>query len=333
MSSIPESVIVVGGGQNEEHEVSLASAAAVADALQDAGYLVDPVTIGRDGIWRLGEQVLGQTPADSLTAVLPALGHADVLFPAVHGPLGEDGTLAALCALTHTRLVGSDLRAGAIGMDKGLTKLVAESVGVRTAPGRVIAAAEIGEIEFEGDVVVKPVSSGSSYGVSLAQDAAQLSDALRTAARFDRRILIESVVQAREIDVAVIREADGSCWSPPPLEIHASGVFDTDMKYDGTAQFTVPAVLTTHERTALVRAARTVFDALGCRGVARMDFFLTADGPVLNEVNTMPGMTAFSQVPRMFAAAGVDYPELITRLVQGAAVPGPVRQEALRGTT
>src|SRR5690606_32216054 len=106
--------------------------------------------------------------------------------------------------------------------------LVAESVGVRTAPGRVIAAAEIGEIEFEGDVVVKPVSSGSSYGVSLAQDAAQLSDALRTAARFDRRILIESVVRAREIDVAVIREADGSCWSPPPLEIHASGVFDTD---------------------------------------------------------------------------------------------------------
>lgn len=327
MSSMQESVIVIGGGQNAEHEVSLASAAAVAEALRETGFFVDLVTIDRDGLWRLDDRTLGRTPADSLTAVLPAFGHADVVFPVVHGPLGEDGTLAALCALTHTRLVGSGLRAGAVGMDKWLTKLVAQAAGVRIAPARLVTADAIDEVQFDGEVVVKPVSSGSSYGVSLAQDASQLSAALQTAAQFDDRILIESVIRAREIDVAVIREADGSLWSPPPLEIHAPGLFDTATKYDGTAQFTVPAILEESETAALTRDAHIIYDALGCEGVARIDFFLTDGDPILNEINTMPGMTAFSQVPRMFAAAGIDYPELVSRLVRAARVPAtPVPQ-------
>src|SRR5690606_17383486 len=108
----------------------------------------------------------------------------------------------------------------------------------------------------------------------------------------------------------------------PPLEIHAPGLFDTAMKYDGTARFSVPAALSSAETSALTRAAMTMFDALGCAGVARMDFFLTEQGPVLNEVNTMPGLTAQSQVPRMFAAADVAYPELVDRLVRAAVVPG-----------
>ena len=244
-----------------------------------------------------------------------------MVFPAIHGPLGEDGTLAALCALTHKPVVGSGLRAGAIGMDKWATKLVAEAIGIRTAPGRLVHAADLGGIEFETEVVVKPVSAGSSYGVTLARDAGQLDEALRTAARYDDRILIEHVVRGREIDVAVLREADGSRWAPPPLEIHADGLFDTATKYDGTARFTVPADLDGADRFALTEAAVRMFDALGCAGVARIDFFLTDDGPVLNEVNTMPGMTAESQVPRMFAAAGVPYGELVARLIAAATVP------------
>ncbi|MDX2399161.1 D-alanine--D-alanine ligase family protein [Microbacterium algeriense] len=311
-------VLVIGGGQNAEHEVSLASAAAVAAALRLGDHEVTSVTIDREGVWRADGLPNGGTVADSLAQALPLLARTDVVFPAVHGALGEDGALAALCALAGVRVVGSALRAGAIGMDKWATKLVAAAVGLGTARGRLIAADDIGDVEFEGDVVVKPVSAGSSHGVSLVTEEDRLLEALREAARFDRRILVEEVVRGREIDVAVLREKGGIRWAAPPLEIHTAGLFDTATKYDGSARFTVPAQLTAAESTALKRAAISLFDALGCDGVARMDFFLTDRGPVLNEVNTMPGLTAASQVPRMFAAAGVDYVDLVGRLVRAA---------------
>lgn len=315
-------VLVIGGGQNAEHEVSLASAGAVAAALRITGHGVSTVTIDRDGIWRADGIPPCSSPAESLGRVFPLIAEADVLFPAVHGSLGEDGSLAALGALAGARIVGSDVRAGAIGMDKWATKLVADAVGIRTARGRLIAAEDIGDVEFEHEVVVKPVSAGSSYGVSLVAQENDLLGALRTAARFDRRILVEEVVRAREIDVAVLREAGGVRWAAPPLEIHAPGLFDTATKYDGSARFTVPAALGAAETSALQRAAIAMFDALGCAGVARMDFFLTDDGPVLNEVNTMPGLTAASQVPRMFAAVGVEYTDLVSRMVRAALAPG-----------
>lgn len=315
-------VLVIGGGQNAEHEVSLASAAAVADALRVGGYDVSTVTISREGVWEVAGVSEGATAAESLVLAMPLIAAADVVFPAVHGALGEDGALASLCALAGVRVVGSGPRAGAIGMDKWATKLVADAAGLRTARGRLIDASDCGDSEFDGPVVVKPVSAGSSYGVSLVREEAELGAALREAARFDRRILVEEVVHGREIDVAVIKEAGGVRWAAPSLEIHAAGLFDTAMKYDGSARFTVPAQLSGAEAISLTRAALTMFDALGCAGVARMDFFLTAEGPVLNEVNTMPGLTAASQVPRMFAAADVSYVELVSRLVRAAKVPG-----------
>lgn len=323
-------VLVVGGGQNAEHDVSLGSAAAVGDALRVGGFAVSALTIDRDGTWRVGRNPLGRSAAASLAAAVSLLERVDVVFPAVHGPRGEDGTLAALCALAQVPVVGSGLRAGAIGMDKWATKLVADAIGIRTVPGRLVHAADGGEVAFEADVVVKPVSSGSSYGVGVARHAGELRDALRTAARHDDRILVEQLVHGREIDVAVLREADGTCWSPPALEIHARGLFDTATKYDGTARFTVPADLDRTDRTALTDAARAMFDALGCAGVARVDFFLTDDGPILNEVNTMPGLSAASQVPRMFAAAGVPYEDLVARLVASAARQ-PARRWPVQG--
>jgi D-alanine-D-alanine ligase len=315
-------VVVIGGGENAEHAVSLATAAAVAAALRAGGFDVDELTIDRDGTWRRGAVALGSQAISSLAAALRVIERADVVFPAVHGPGGEDGTLAALCALAHTAMVGSDLRAGALGMDKWATKLVAAAVRIRTAPGRLVAATAIADIGFETDVVVKPASAGSSFGVARARDASQLRDALRGAALFDDRILIEHVVEGREIDVAVLREADGCRWASPPLEISTHDVFDTRTKYDGSARFDVPADIDRADRAALTGAALRMFDALGCAGVARIDFFLTDDGPVLNEVNTMPGMTAESQVPRMFAAAGLPYEQLVARLVEAATVPG-----------
>jgi D-alanine-D-alanine ligase len=316
-------IVVIGGGENAEHDVSLATAAAVAAALRSSGFRVSELTIDREGTWRRGAHALGSQATSSLVAALRVIECADVVFPAVHGPSGEDGTLAALCALTHTPMVGSGVRAGALAMDKWATKLVADALGIRTAPGRLVTAAEIAEIGWETDVVVKPASSGSSFGVALARDASQLRDALRDAARFDDRILIEDVVAGREIDVAVLREADGCRWTAPPLEIHTDGPFDTQSKYDGSARFSVPADIDRAAHAALTEAALQMFDALGCAGVARVDFFLTDSGPVLNELNTMPGMTAESQVPRMFAAAGLPYEELVARLVDSATVPGP----------
>jgi D-alanine-D-alanine ligase len=321
-------VVVIGGGASAEHDVSLATAAAVAAALRSGGFDVDELTVDRDGRWRRGADALGPQPASSLAAALGAVERADVVFPAVHGPSGEDGTLAALCALARKPMVGSGLRAGALGMDKWATKLVAEAVGIRTAPGRLVAAdladlGDLGDLDVETGVVVKPASAGSSFGVALARDAAELRAALRRAARFDDRILVEDVVQGREIDVAVLREADGRRRASPPLEILTDGLFDTRSKYDGSARFGVPADVDGASRAALTGAALRMFDALGCAGVARVDFFLTADGPVLNEVNTVPGMTAESQVPRMFAAAGLPYEQLVARLVDAATVPGP----------
>ncbi|WP_433330911.1 D-alanine--D-alanine ligase family protein [Spirillospora sp. CA-294931] len=315
-------IVVIGGGENAEHDVSLATASGIAQALHSGGFDVDELVIDRDGLWRRGPEVLGSRAAGSLAAALSVIEGADVVFPAIHGPSGEDGTLAALCALTHTPMVGSGLRAGAVGMDKWTTKLVAQAIGIPTAPGRLVTAAEIADIGFESDVVVKPASAGSSYGVGLARDAAELRDALRWAARFDDRILIEDVVLGREIDLAVLREADGRRWASPPLEIHATGLFDTQSKYDGSARFSVPADIKAADRAALAAAAVRIFDALGCAGVARVDFFLTERGPVLNEINTIPGMTPQSQVPRMFAAAGLHYQELVARLVDTATVPG-----------
>ncbi len=330
-------VVVIGGGQSAEHEVSLAGAAGVAAALRETGFVVAELTIGRDGCWRSGDELLGETAASSLQGALAVMAGADAVFPVVHGPLGEDGALAALCALAGIPVVGSGLRAGAIGMDKWATKLVADAVGIRTARSRLVGRADIGEVEFEAPVVVKPVAAGSSFGVSLVTDAAELRDALHLAARFDDRILIEEVVQGREIDVAVLRDAGGVRWAAPPLEIRTgseTGFFDTTAKYDGSASFTVPADLGRGQQAALTAAALRMFDALGCAGVARVDFFLTGDGIVLNEVNTMPGMTAQSQVPRMFAAAGVGYGELVARMVRAALAPGgaPAQADVIAGT-
>lgn len=306
-------VAVIGGGQNCEHDVSLASAASVAAALDPATYDVVPLTIGRDGTWRdRGMRPIG------LSGAAHVLRGCDVVFPVVHGPRGEDGALAALCELAGLPYVGSGVRSGAIAMDKWATKLVAEAVGIATAPGLVVTAASAGHLRWTHPVVVKPVAAGSSQGVSLVSSAEALRPALDAALALDDRALVEDVVTGREIDVAVLRRADGAVVASPALEIVADGLFDYDAKYGGHADLRVPAALDEVDAKALEDAALTAYDALGCAGVARVDFFLTEAGPVLNEVNTVPGMTEHSQVPRMFAAAGLAYADLLDELVRGA---------------
>ncbi|MEZ0579317.1 D-alanine--D-alanine ligase [Nocardioides sp. MH1] len=305
-------VAVVGGGANSEHEVSLASAAAVRTAL-GTSYDVVPITLTRCGGWQDREgRPLGVLGAVAL------LSSCDVVFPAVHGPGGEDGAIAALCALAGLPCVGSPASAGATAMDKHLTKLVAAAAGIDVAAGVLLSPATAGDYRWSGPVVVKPVAAGSSQGVSLVAAAADLEAALKEAFVHDDRVLVEEVVHGREIDVAVLGGRDGERLVAPPLEIVGPGIFDYATKYDGSADLRVPAAVTPDEEASLAAAAVRMYDALGCRGLARIDFFLTAEGPVLLEVNTMPGLTEHSQAPRMFAAAGIAYPDLLGRMVADA---------------
>ncbi|MBI9113663.1 D-alanine--D-alanine ligase family protein [Sanguibacter suaedae] len=309
-------VAVVGGGTSSEHDVSLASAAAAADALRGGPWDVVPLTIGRDGSWHHGAGE-GEHPFD-LSGAVRVLSGCDVVLPLVHGRGGEDGTLAALCELAGVPHVGSGVGAGAIAMDKWVTKLVAADLGLGVAPGRLLTAADQATDHLTLPVVVKPVSAGSSHGVTLVHRREDLDGALRAAFALGTRVLVEDLVVGREIDVAVLGRPDGSRVVAPALEIVCDGVFDADAKYGGEADFRVPASLDPAQRAELENAAVRVYDALGCRGVARVDFFLTVTGPVLNEVNTIPGFTPASQVPRMFAAAGTSYPELLAMLLEDA---------------
>ena len=306
-------VAVIGGGQSCEHEVSLASAASVAHALDPAVYDVVRLTIDLHGTWLDG----GGRPIGRAGAA-HVLRSCQVVLPVVHGPRGEDGTLAALCELAGLPYVGSGVGAGAVAMDKWVTKLVAEAVGVATAPAALLTAATAPTYLWTHPVVVKPVAAGSSHGVGLVERPEQLAGALAAALAVDDRVLVEDLLVGREVDVAVIGRPDGSRLLSPPLEIMVDGIFDHDAKYGGGADFRVPAALTEADGKSVEDAALAVFEALGCRGVARVDFFLTDAGVVLNEVNTMPGFTAESQVPKMYAAGGLAYPDLLDLLVRDA---------------
>ena len=309
-------VAVIGGGQNCEHEVSLASAAAVAAALAQTGYQVVRLTIGADGTWHHGG-----THLPGLADAVRILSGCDAVVPVVHGPHGEDGTLAALCDLAGIPCVGSGLRAGALAMDKQVTKLIATDCGIATAPAVLLTAATAASYRWTRPVVVKPVAAGSSRGVTLVGEPARLPGALAAALALDDRILAEDVITGREIDLAVLGRPDGTRMVAPALEIVGGGIFGYQDKYGGRADLRVPAPLRDADRAALETAAVTMFGALGCAGVARIDFFLTAAGPLLNEVNTMPGFTEHSQLPRMFAAGGLPYPQLLDLLVSDA-LPG-----------
>lgn len=312
-------VVVVGGGRSSEHDVSLASASGIAGALDPDRYDVHLLTIGRDGAWSSADGTLsGASPAEAVRE----LADADVVVPALHGAGGEDGTFAGMLDLLGVPYVGSGVRAGALGIDKWVTKLVAETLGIATAPGVLLGPEDDGaRVRIRPPLVVKPSAAGSSFGVTVVTTDDDLPAAVKAARAHDDRVLVERLLTGREVDIAVLELPDGGLRVSPPLEIHprpGTLHFDTTTKYDGGALFTVPCELPAPAARQMRSAATTLFEALGCRGVARVDFFLTDTGVVLNEINTMPGMTAHSQVPRMFAAQGLDYPGLVDILVRTA---------------
>ncbi|MFD1722715.1 D-alanine--D-alanine ligase family protein [Amnibacterium endophyticum] len=320
---------VVGGGANPEHEVALRGAAAVSAALAEAGHDPVPLTIGRDGVWHDAAGPLGDSPAASLATALGLLAGCDAAFPVLHGTRGEDGSAAALLDLAGVPAVGCGVRAGAIAMDKHATKALARSLGIGVVEAAlVLPGAPVPQVALPA--VVKPTTAGSSFGVALVERAADLPGAVAAAAALGDAVLVERYVRAREVHVAVLQRPDGTLLVPPVLEFaKPDGVlFDTSRKYETGVVPLLPAPLADGLRPRLEAAALALFRALGCAGLSRFDFFLTDDGFLLNEVNTMPGMTAQSGFPMMCAAAGLPYPALVAELVETALAATPAASGA-----
>ncbi len=327
-------VAVVFGGASPEHDVSCASGSAIIAALDPARYDVLPVLISPEGVWGVGTQhppTGGRDRWSSLVDAMRVLRTVDVVVPALHGPMGEDGTLQGMLAtldVPFDRQRGSRQR-GRHGQGRGQGCLPVprsgESRGLGGPGGRRGRRASRPDRDRLGlPVFVKPARAGSSQGVTRVEQWADLVSAVETARLFDPKVLVEKAVMGREVDIAVLEHPDGRREAGPPLEITYAAEqshFSFQAKYgDDQTVFEIPAHLDDAVTAELQRIALEVFDLLGCEGLLRVDFLLGegAGSPVLNEVNTFPGFTTLSQFPQIWAAAGMTYPELVDRLVQTA---------------
>jgi len=329
-------VLVLFGGRSAEHEVSCVSAVAVVGALQGAGHRVIPVGIDRDGAWWLadtadpmvanGRPVSLGLPSGELVSGQERIGF-DVVFPVLHGPYGEDGTIQGVFEIAGIPYVGCSVTASAVAMDKDMAKRLAVTAGIPTGAWRVVRGPDLDEpaktverlIDALGlPVFVKPAELGSSVGITRCSSDVELKDGILRAFAYGAKVVVEEEIRGREIEVAVL---DGPRASLPGEVIVAAGWYDYEAKYhDGTSRFVAPAVLSEEETARVCDLACRTFTALECRGLARVDFFLAADGRgfLLNEVNTMPGFTPISGFPKMWLASGMSYPELCNALVDAA---------------
>ncbi len=265
-------------------------------------------------------------------AVPKGLGEVDVVLPLLHGPWGEDGTLQGLLELSGVPYVGNGVLASAVGMDKEFTKRILESHGIgvgtytvvrprewESDEGRAAARQRITALGLP--LFVKPCRAGSSMGITKVKDLADLDGAIAEARRHDPKVIVEAGVEGREIECAVLEFEDGPRASVPAEIVVGGGYefYDFEAKYIDSSDVQIPARLTAGETAEIRRQAVAAFEALGCEGLARVDFFLLGDGNwVVNEINTMPGFTPISAYPKMWEASGLAYPELIDRLLQAA---------------
>jgi D-alanine-D-alanine ligase len=345
-------VAVVFGGRSTEHAISCVSAGSVLAAIDRSRYDVLPIGITTEGRWVLAGDdpaalairgrelpavdptgtalVLPGDPTAKGLVVLEAgdvpdeLGAVDVVFPLLHGPYGEDGTLQGLLELAGVPYVGSGVFASAASMDKHHMKQLLQAEGLAVTPYVVARRGEpVPAVDALGlPVFVKPARGGSSIGISRVTDPADLDPALAEAHRHDPKALVEQAVAGREVECGVLAGERGPEASVP-AEIRVTGgqeFYDFEAKYltDAT-EFDIPPSLPEEVLERVRSTAVRAFRALDCEGLARVDFFVTAAGDVLvNEVNTMPGFTPASMFPRMWAAAGIDYPALVSRLLDDA---------------
>ncbi|MEH3034093.1 MAG: D-alanine--D-alanine ligase [Aeromicrobium erythreum] len=332
-------VAVVFGGRSSEHGVSCQTARNVIDVIDHDHWSVVPVGITEDGRWVQETLPLAPAPAGSLPRVDPDLPRFswddlagfDVVLPLLHGPWGEDGTIQGLLEMAGVRYVGAGVLASSAGMDKPFTKSLFSAGGLPQLPYVTI---QPGELERDRDrvlarvaalelpVFVKPARAGSSSGVLMVSSEDELEPAVRAAQEFDPKVVVEAAARGkRELEVGVLEQPDGSIVASLVGEVVQSGgdhaFYDFEQKYlDGTAVNVVPADVSTTVAEQVRSYALQAFRAIGAEGLARVDFFWTDDGLVINEINTMPGFTSTSMFPVLWEASGLSYPELVDHLLR-----------------
>jgi D-alanine-D-alanine ligase len=353
-------VAVLFGGRSSEHAVSCVTAAGVLGAIDRTKYDVIPIGIAKSGQWVLAGEDTAQwsLSASSLPEVLPSaqtvtlaeiggehqlivaspnevpreLGTVDVVFPLLHGPFGEDGTIQGLLELSDTRYVGAGVLASAVGMDKHFMKVVFEAAGLRVGPYVAVTDRQWRNdpesvrkrVDLLGfPVFVKPARAGSSMGISKVDSLDDLDAAIEAAREHDFKLVIEAGIVGREIECAVLegRGSDAPRTSLPGEITVAEGdhqFYDFNAKYvDDAAALSCPADMPEEAIARVRELAAVAFDAVGAEGLSRVDFFYTPDGAVIiNEINTMPGFTPKSMYPQMWASSGLSYPDLIDELIQ-----------------
>ncbi|WP_249714800.1 D-alanine--D-alanine ligase family protein [Rhizomonospora bruguierae] len=351
-------VAVVFGGRSTEHAISAVSAGSILEALDPSEFEVVPVGITRAGQWVLtsgdpshlaisGSRLPEITADSGAAVVLPgdptgaslvvldapdgagALGEVDVVFPALHGAYGEDGTIQGLLEMSGIPYVGAGVFASAAAMDKEFTKKLTVADGIPNGPYAVlrdgVSLSEADKERLGLPVFVKPARAGSSFGITKVSDWAELDAAVATAREVDPKVLVETAIVGREIECGVLEgEYGGGPEASMLAEVRVvSGghaFYDFEAKYlDDACEYDIPARLPERVTRQIQEYACRTFTALDCAGLARVDFFVTPELDVyLNEINTMPGFTPTSMFPRMWGATGIDYPKLVTRLIRTA---------------
>ncbi|OBI88246.1 D-alanine--D-alanine ligase family protein [Mycobacterium sp. 1245805.9] len=357
-------VAVVFGGRSNEHAISCVSAGSILRNLDPQRFEVIAIGITPQGSWVLTDgdpdalaitdRQLPEVTADSgtelalpadplrggeLVSLSPGAGEVltavDVVFPVLHGPYGEDGTIQGLLELAGVPYVGAGVLASAAGMDKEFMKKLLVAEGLPVGPHAVLraprAALDLDERERLGlPVFVKPARGGSSIGVGRVASWDELPAAVANARRHDPKVIVEAAINGRELECGVLEMPDGTVQASTVGEIRVAGVrgredsfYDFATKYlEDAAELDVPAKVEDDIADAVRQLAIRAFKAIDCQGLARVDFFLTENGPIINEINTMPGFTTTSMYPRMWAASGVDYPNLLAIMVETALARG-----------
>ncbi len=338
---------ILFGGQSAEHEVSLQSARNILEAIDPETYDVVLLGIDREGRWHLTESsscLLNETDprrirlgaADRSVALIPGdradlvslSGRSleeplDVVFPVLHGPMGEDGTVQGLFRLAHLPFVGAGVLGSSLGMDKDVTKRLLRDAGIPTARFVTLRMGEEAAFEDLADALgvpffVKPANMGSSVGVTRVSDAGAWPSALEEAFRFDRKVLVEAGIEGRELECAVLGN-DAPIASVPGEVIPSHEFYSYEAKYldEKGARLEIPADLPEEVARRVRELAIHTFRTLCCEGMARVDFFLTKDGDLLvSELNSIPGFTRISMYPKLWEASGIGYSELIDRLIR-----------------
>jgi D-alanine-D-alanine ligase len=342
-------IAVLFGGRSGEHEVSLESAKSVLSVLDMERYEIYQIGITHDGDWFTGKNARDQLEAGSTNGLvrctilphpskpglyllqeggLELLTPLDVVFPVLHGTFGEDGTIQGLLELADLAYVGAGVTGSAVGMDKAIFKDVMKAHAIQTVPSIVVLRSEI-ETDLEAVIhkaeevaayplFVKPANLGSSVGITKCRSRADLGEGLLEASAYDRRVLIERGVNAREIEVSVLGNDDARASVAGEI-LPSREFYSYESKYvDGTSQLLIPAPLPTATSDRVRAMAVAAYKAVDCAGMARVDFFIDRenDQVYLNELNTIPGFTTISMYPKLWEATGLSYPQLVDRLIE-----------------